>query len=242
MIKLFHQLRHQSVKNGSFRTYLPYVIGEIVLVVAGILIALSINNWSERKKERALEIKLLRELKEDIEQNRSDFQFNIELREQSIQSINTIIRVIRTTKPYHDSLDFHFGNMANTSIMSLNTASFEAIKSAGLTCISNDVLRKSITNFYEVSTSYLNKIEREHEAQQLTPRWTDYLLGHFHNTDMGQSSTPNDYMDIIGDAMFRELLHMTLYYQEMIKDNYEVMDYQASTIYSLIDLELNPEY
>lgn len=240
MIKLFHQLRHQSVKNGSFKSYLPYIIGEIVLVVAGILIALSINNWNEEKKERTLEVKLLQELKEDIEQNRSDFQFNIELREQSIRSINMIIAAIQQKSAYHDSLDYHFGNMANTSIMSLNTASFEAIKSAGLTCISNDALRKSITNFYEVSTSYLNKIEREYEAQQLTPRWTDYLLGHFHNTDMGESSTPNDYPGIIKDPMFRELLHMTHYYQEMIKDNYEVMDYQASTIYSMIDLELNP--
>ena len=39
--------------------YLKYAIGEIVLVVLGILIALSINNWNERNKERGKEIELL---------------------------------------------------------------------------------------------------------------------------------------------------------------------------------------
>ncbi len=234
-------MRHSSMKNGNWSSYMPYVIGEIVLVVAGILIALSINNWSEDKKVRNLELKLLSELKEDIEQNRSDFDFNIELREQAITSLETIIQTIEENIPYSDTLDFHFGNMCNISTMTLNTSSFEAIKSAGLTFISNDDLRKSITNFYEVSINYLEKIEREYEAQQLTPRWTDYLLNNFHNTALGESSTPNHYGNTIKDSMFKELLHMSLYIQETIKDNYEAMDYQASTIYSLIDLELNPD-
>ncbi len=241
MIKVFNKMRHNSTKNGNWSSYMPYVIGEIILVVAGILIALSINNWNANRKIRNLELKLLAELKDDIDQNRSDFDFNIELRDQAIISINTIIKAIEQDLPYSDSLDFHFGNMCNLSTMTLNTSSFEAIKSAGLTFISDDDLRMSITNFYEVSINYLEKLEKEYEAGQLTPRWTDYLLSNFHDTDLGETSTPNDYGKVMNDPFFKELLHMSLYIQEMIKDNYEAMDYQASTIYSLIDLELNPD-
>jgi len=43
--------------------YFKYAIGEIVLVVIGILIALSINNWNEARKEKIQEIKILGELK-----------------------------------------------------------------------------------------------------------------------------------------------------------------------------------
>jgi hypothetical protein len=62
MIKLFRNIRQKLIKEGkttnpafakaSAGTYLKYAIGEIVLVVIGILIALQINNWNERRKDR----------------------------------------------------------------------------------------------------------------------------------------------------------------------------------------------
>jgi hypothetical protein len=50
MIKLFRKIRHQLLTENRFSKYLLYAIGEIVLVVIGILIALQINNWNESKK------------------------------------------------------------------------------------------------------------------------------------------------------------------------------------------------
>ena len=52
--------------------YLKYAIGEIVLVVIGILIALQINTWNENKKKTVLEIKHLKELKSDIVETLKD--------------------------------------------------------------------------------------------------------------------------------------------------------------------------
>ncbi|MBK8515355.1 MAG: hypothetical protein IPL55_03420 [Saprospiraceae bacterium] len=50
MIKLFRKIRQNLLLTGSTGKYLQYAIGEIVLVVIGILIALSINNWNEANK------------------------------------------------------------------------------------------------------------------------------------------------------------------------------------------------
>ena len=50
MIKFFRYIRNTLVKDGKTTKYLKYAIGEIVLVVIGILIALSINNWNETQK------------------------------------------------------------------------------------------------------------------------------------------------------------------------------------------------
>jgi len=47
MIKFFRKIRQQLLAENKFTKYLIYAIGEIVLVVIGILIALSINNWNE---------------------------------------------------------------------------------------------------------------------------------------------------------------------------------------------------
>ena len=50
MIKFFRKIRYQLLGEGKTGKYLKYAIGEIVLVVIGVLIALSINNWNEHKK------------------------------------------------------------------------------------------------------------------------------------------------------------------------------------------------
>jgi len=51
MIKLFRNIRQKLVAEGKTTNYLKYAIGEIVLVVIGILIALQINNWNESQIE-----------------------------------------------------------------------------------------------------------------------------------------------------------------------------------------------
>ena len=67
--------------------YFKYAIGEIILVVIGILIALQINNWNENRKQTALEIKHLKELKSDIVETLKDAKYDAKLYENDIQSI-----------------------------------------------------------------------------------------------------------------------------------------------------------
>ena len=57
MIKIFRKIRYDLLSNGQTSKYLKYAIGEILLVVIGILIALQINNWNQVKKDD----KILRE-------------------------------------------------------------------------------------------------------------------------------------------------------------------------------------
>jgi len=54
------------MSENKTRKYFKYAIGEIILVVVGILIALSINNWNENRKNRLLEKELLKEIKLDL--------------------------------------------------------------------------------------------------------------------------------------------------------------------------------
>ena len=50
MINFFRKIRHKLADNNQFLKYSRYAIGEIVLVVVGILIAVQINNWNEARK------------------------------------------------------------------------------------------------------------------------------------------------------------------------------------------------
>ena len=69
MIKFFRKIRQKMLTENKFSKYLLYAIGEIILVVIGILIALQINNWNEDKKNRELEKYMLENLVENLEQN-----------------------------------------------------------------------------------------------------------------------------------------------------------------------------
>ena len=66
MLPFFRKIRYKLAKDNQFIKYSRYAIGEIVLVVIGILIALQVNNWNEDKNIRKIEHKLLQELKADL--------------------------------------------------------------------------------------------------------------------------------------------------------------------------------
>jgi len=59
MIPFFRKIRKKMADDNKPLKYMRYAIGEILLVVIGILIALSINNWNEQKKSRGFELKML---------------------------------------------------------------------------------------------------------------------------------------------------------------------------------------
>ena len=72
MIKLFRNIRQKLIKEGKTTNYLKYAIGEIVLVVIGILIALQINNWNEGRKDLLKEKQLLLNLQGEFKDNLKD--------------------------------------------------------------------------------------------------------------------------------------------------------------------------
>lgn len=78
MIKFFRRIRKQLITEnlptgqaGKFSKYLLYAIGEIVLVMIGILLALQVNNWNEERKDRDKSHDVLLEIRENVQFNTS---------------------------------------------------------------------------------------------------------------------------------------------------------------------------
>ncbi|TXE18786.1 hypothetical protein ES692_04865 [Psychroserpens burtonensis] len=69
MIKFFRKIRYNLMATGKTSKYFKYAIGEIILVVIGILIALSINNWNEHQKAKTNEVELLKSLEKELSAN-----------------------------------------------------------------------------------------------------------------------------------------------------------------------------
>ena len=69
MIKLFNNIRKSLIAEGKTINYLKYAIGEIVLVVIGILIALQVNNWNEDRQGKKFEHEILSLINKNLEQD-----------------------------------------------------------------------------------------------------------------------------------------------------------------------------
>jgi len=78
MIKFFRIIRQKLVTENKVSKYLIYAIGEIILVVIGILIALQINNANENSKKTEFEITILENIKEDILADKIDCELNLQ--------------------------------------------------------------------------------------------------------------------------------------------------------------------
>ena len=163
MIKFFRKIRFDLMeKNKTGKPalpagrYLKYAIGEIVLVVIGILIALQINNWNENRKAEEKELKLLIELKGDLIETKNDLLTDIAKIPPLLDATNSLYKAvladqISDTNPYKLPKRF----VLQTTILFPKLSAYEAIRSEGITIISNVRLRKEITDFYQL---HLNRI------------------------------------------------------------------------------------
>ena len=69
MIKFFRRIRLKLIDERNLTRYLIYAVGEILLVIIGILIALQINNWNEWRKDRIIEKSILLEFEDNLDRN-----------------------------------------------------------------------------------------------------------------------------------------------------------------------------
>ena len=135
---------------NKFSKYLIYAIGEIVLVVIGILIALSINNWNEDQKANHKQSLVLKELVNSINNDLSEYEKYLVPRLKFKKSgIDSLQAYIFGNKEIEDSIFLKFYNMSKQDVhFRYGNGPFEALKSSGLDLVRNDSLRSQINNAY----------------------------------------------------------------------------------------------
>lgn len=93
MIKFFRKIRQRLVTQNKFSKYLLYAVGEIILVVIGILIALQINNSNNYSEQRKVEQEYLLSLQAEFKTNLNKIDVSIQENEQRIQSLETLLNL-----------------------------------------------------------------------------------------------------------------------------------------------------
>jgi hypothetical protein len=145
------------VESGKVKSYLLYAIGEIILVVVGILLALQINNWNEAKKDRQLEEISYCKLLEDVAQDHVLLKKLMDEDQDRIRWVNQSIYLLQQK-------DVNRGELANAMRNSINLirfnfkpslSAFDDLKSSGKLGILRDLeLKNKLLNYYAVMAGY----------------------------------------------------------------------------------------
>ena len=162
MIKFFRHIRQNLIMENKTSKYLKYAIGEIVLVVIGILIALQINTWNEQRKEDKLEAEYYCRLLEDAQQDLEQVNQFIKASEERLTASNEAVKLLQkeTAKKVDVGQQLGLSILAIYSDFTPNNSAFEDLKSgANLNIISDKNVIKAINNYYKKVEGYLSIIK-----------------------------------------------------------------------------------
>jgi len=178
MLHFFRKIRHDLIANSKFYKYLKYAIGEIILVVLGILIALQINNWNENQKKDIKSLNDLLNLKEALNDDIASIESNLIFNMTRLKGIFyilensglntqtfTLMTWVDISKnvndnyiwkgPFPDTLNRNFTNLAFSLVgvgfggVALNKTAINELNSTGsFSNMQNANLKKKIGNYY----------------------------------------------------------------------------------------------
>lgn len=220
MIKIFRKIRQNLVMENKTSKYFKYAIGEIILVVIGILIALQINNWNENRIQSNKEAAILNNIHIEFKNNQKQLDSVIGQHRNVFNSCVKIISLFPIkSKPEQsvlDSLSYYlywsYGGItfdpSQSSINALtNTSSFEIIK--------NEKLRNLLISWNDLIEDYQE--EELNSRDYVWDQYDPYMSKHFDwNFDFND---PRNHFEIL----------QTLEFEFKIKNRYDLQDQILNT-------------
>ncbi|MFC7357691.1 DUF6090 family protein [Jejudonia soesokkakensis] len=151
MIKFFRHIRQRLIKENRFSKYLLYAIGEIVLVVIGILIALQINNWNEERKEKIAEENFFENVLIDLEKDQTKLEYYQKFYTKRIAYLDTLLTYVRNPniKMGIEKFGMYVEPLFYASDPTNNNTTFESAKTSGaFNTFKDKELLKQLSQYY----------------------------------------------------------------------------------------------
>jgi hypothetical protein len=234
MIKFFRRIRQRLVSENKFSRYLLYAIGEIILVVIGILIALQINNWNENKTNKQTESVYLKEILQDFEINlkKSDFTTNDLVT--TMQSLIGLLEQSALERPTisTDSINKVFSLISNMpTYISTDRVYNNLIGSGDFKLITNESIKNELAN-YNSAIDLLKLVQSTHEME-LVQSFEPYIINYLDFQAL-KTNKVNDYklpppvekdkiLEVINGRKFRNIITLKLtILNELLEQNMNI--------------------
>jgi hypothetical protein len=224
-------MRLKILESENRKQILVFAIGEFILIVLGILIALQIDNWNQNRQQKKLEYTILAEILLNLKSDLVDVDTTLAYNESVLKSNEIILNHMIDNKPFQDSLKPHFGNITGTSIFARNPSAFESLKSIGIDIISNDKLRQQITYLYSVQYEMIQAFQEFDHDFHIEYIFKD-ISEHIDVIQYLQEAVPIDYNELKRDNKVKQHLKLNIEYRK-----YALLQY--NTAKTLIEKLIN---
>lgn len=150
MIKFFRKTRYDLMENNKTGKYIKYAIGEIVLVMIGILLALQVNNWNQNRSLKKEELQMMKSLQKEFSKNAIRFNEAFEFHLNRKKGIETIMS-INARDLSMDSLRSLFRDVHRSYTFDPYQGIYNSIINSGrIELISNESLKERISGFQDL--------------------------------------------------------------------------------------------
>ncbi len=225
MLGIFSRLRRSFFFRNETRRYVLYSLGEVVLIVLGILIANGLAASRAKEKTHIEEVRILKGIKESLAQDTITLKNNIRTYRAMAQNDSILFYHLLYQKEQTPDFAsrFHYASTYN-SFLILRRSYFEEAKAKGLDIISNTRLRDKIKGIYENDYETLLRIENEDVAYDyegiMNPKFQEYI-GVKTNEGNALEVYILDYEQLLNDTQF----HQEVYKYWQVKHRFHFRRY-----------------
>ncbi|MCA0133815.1 DUF6090 family protein [Winogradskyella alexanderae] len=251
MIKFFRHIRQSLIMENKTSKYLKYALGEIFLVVIGILIALQINNWNEKRKLKVEEKELIANLSLSFERKLNELENKNAGRTKNLNGINRLREIISNQDSTVTETEM-FGFLQDMFIWFAVNEEFSIIdmlySSGKINLISNDSLKAKLISWPDFMEEMLEeqRVVQDLVVNKLNPLISNYIssanLSNSFEQKMGttivESPFPNDFEGLLKDRAFESLIAQKYIYLNTNIEDSKTLIAEAKSILELIDREL----
>lgn len=173
MFNFFRKIRKRLIDSSSTRRYILYAIGEIFLVMIGILLALQVNNWNEQRRDRDKELIIINSLKQELEANKEYLLRRRHAYTKNVNGCRDLLQMTGPDPPYlpSDTFDSLVSAAVRTSVFSPVSTDLERIiGSEEFNLIRNDSLKSALRKY-------------------------SFLMNHLHQHENWRSNNARDFSD-----------------------------------------------
>lgn len=248
MLHILRHIRRSFFLPGKVRTYLAYAIGEIALIVVGILIAVQIGEWNQARKDYAEETAILLRLKSEIEKNKKSLEALTEIYRGVATDMRVFLEImVPEPQSYPDDEIFSYlASLRGGQRFNEETGVVTSLINSGkIGLIRNDLLNrmlnswlKSVANIDTMAESMAESM-RSYSSDTEFFRRKDVGLGtHSFGSAAGSSHFPYDQKKLLSSPLMEDWAETKLEWTDLLLQNFERIIKQPDNILELIDREL----